>query len=201
MNITKPKVQILPAYQQSENAYKNSSSKKTFRLVALAMRDLGGSPITSMIAPIWSFSFSPAKSGMPAKHSNIMQPKLHMSMAVVQGMPSMISGALQNLDQMQVQYLSNSKQLLPKSINLMFDLFGFTSSTFSGFRSQCTMLYLNMQPRATSSQIANRFVNAIEKPWKSLFFMNWYKFILSISNVMHYHFGLLKDIFYLPHGS
>jgi len=58
------------------------------------MREAAGTPKTSMIIENYSFSLSPGKSGNPVNSSTAMHPKLHMSMAVVYGIPSIISGAL-----------------------------------------------------------------------------------------------------------
>ena len=49
--------------------------------------------MTSISRESYSDSDSPGKIGMPVYSSIRMQPKLHMSIAVVNGMPSMISGA------------------------------------------------------------------------------------------------------------
>ena len=53
----------------------------------------GGNPLTSIMRAICSGSLSPGKMGKPVNSSARMQPKLQMSIAVVYGMASMISGA------------------------------------------------------------------------------------------------------------
>lgn len=66
-------------------------SKNTSALLALYQlssantlsNPIGGAPITSMIRFICSVSDSPGNMGTPMKSSTKMQPKLHMSMAVV----------------------------------------------------------------------------------------------------------------------
>lgn len=50
--------------------------------------------LTSIISPNYSYSLSPGKIGYPVKSSTKMQPKLHISIAPVYGIPRIISGAL-----------------------------------------------------------------------------------------------------------
>ena len=54
----------------------------------------GGVPSVSMISASCSASLSPGKRGTPVMNSTSMTPRDHISIAVVYGMPSMISGAL-----------------------------------------------------------------------------------------------------------
>lgn len=54
----------------------------------------GGTPYNSIIYANCSISLSPGNSGNPVYNSATIAPKLHISIAVVYGMPNMISGAL-----------------------------------------------------------------------------------------------------------
>ena len=73
--------------------YSVSSSKNICLLVAISSTSSGGTPTTSYIIDNYSYSLSPGKIGNPVYNSIRMQPKLHMSMAVVYGIPRIISGA------------------------------------------------------------------------------------------------------------
>ena len=53
----------------------------------------GGLPKVCIISESYSVSLSPGKIGMPVKSSIRMQPNDHISIAVVYGIPMMISGA------------------------------------------------------------------------------------------------------------
>ena len=70
-----------------------SSSKKSVRLVEMSRISFYGIPLISIIRASCSASLSPGKIGMPVNSSATMHPKLHMSIAYVYGIPSIISGA------------------------------------------------------------------------------------------------------------
>ena len=58
-------------------------SKNIFLRVDCSRTESGGIPLTSIIIDNYSISLSPGKIGNPVKSSIKMQPKLHMSIAVV----------------------------------------------------------------------------------------------------------------------
>ena len=68
-------------------------SKNKFFLVACFSKVGGGAPRISIIQSIQSFSLSPGKRGRPVASSARMQPNDQMSIAIVQVIPNMISGA------------------------------------------------------------------------------------------------------------
>ena len=68
-------------------------SKKSFFRGDIASSSLGGNPTTYVINCIYSYSLSPGYSGYPVNSSTMIQPKDHMSILVVYGIPRMISGA------------------------------------------------------------------------------------------------------------
>ena len=69
------------------------SSKNKFLRVETSRTSSSGIPHISIISPSWSISLSPANIGYPQNSSANIQPQLHISIADVYGMPSMISGA------------------------------------------------------------------------------------------------------------
>mmetsp|Transcript_51392 Transcript_51392/g.132606 ORF Transcript_51392/g.132606 Transcript_51392/m.132606 type:complete len:229 (-) Transcript_51392:694-1380(-) len=72
----------------------NSSILLKYLRVFVPMSSMfaGGSPRTSTMRQTWSYSDWPGKIGRPKKSSAQMQPRLHMSMALVYGRPSKTSG-------------------------------------------------------------------------------------------------------------
>lgn len=60
-----------------------SSSKNIFFLVDYSSTSSDGIPLTSMIIDNYSISFSPGNIGYPVNNSVNIQPKLHISIAVV----------------------------------------------------------------------------------------------------------------------
>lgn len=70
------------------------SSKNNFLLVDCSNTRSEGTPLISIINPNCSYSFSPGNMGYPVNSSANMQPKLHISIDSVYGMPNIISGAL-----------------------------------------------------------------------------------------------------------
>ena len=75
-------------------ALSNLGSKNKLRLVEISMISLEGTSFIYIMYDNWSCSFSPGKSGYPDYNSARIQPKLHMSIAEVYGIPRIISGAL-----------------------------------------------------------------------------------------------------------
>ena len=71
-----------------------NESKKSFLLVEISRILVGGTPLISIIYANYSISFSPGNSGNPVYSSAKIHPELHISMAVVYGIPKTISGAL-----------------------------------------------------------------------------------------------------------
>ena len=71
--------------------------KNDIHLLSCLITLTGGIPFTSIISCICSDSSSLANKGTPVNNSYNMHPKLHISIAVVYFIPSIISGALYNL--------------------------------------------------------------------------------------------------------
>lgn len=69
-----------------------SSLKKNSFLVDISSTLSGGMSSTSQILAICSYSSWPGKIGYPISNSHKIQPKLHMSIAVVYGIPKITSG-------------------------------------------------------------------------------------------------------------
>mmetsp|Transcript_56632 Transcript_56632/g.166274 ORF Transcript_56632/g.166274 Transcript_56632/m.166274 type:complete len:242 (+) Transcript_56632:1195-1920(+) len=71
-----------------------SSTRLKYRRVFVPLSSMctGGSLSTSTMRQVWSYSEWPGKIGSPRKSSAQMQPRLHMSMALVYSMPSSTSG-------------------------------------------------------------------------------------------------------------
>ena len=73
--------------------YSPSLVKYNFDLVPELINSKEGTPRTSIIQDINSFSFSAGKIGSPVYNSTKMQPKLQISIEVVYDIPNIISGA------------------------------------------------------------------------------------------------------------
>mmetsp|Transcript_59994 Transcript_59994/g.167384 ORF Transcript_59994/g.167384 Transcript_59994/m.167384 type:complete len:247 (+) Transcript_59994:702-1442(+) len=73
-----------------------SSTRRKYLFVCFPAVNIpvGGIEMTSAIRQTWSYSDWPGKIGSPRKSSAQMQPRLHMSIAVVYGRPSSTSGDL-----------------------------------------------------------------------------------------------------------